>query len=698
MIVSSHISADLQTPGYPPLVHAVQGEQYSRQIKMTLYSGGVAWTVPGGVFIAMRYEKPDGTHGYYDTLPDGTKAWSAEGNTVSIYVAPQMLTTPGVVQGQLEIVQNTSILASFPLRLKVAANLAATLQKSEDYVNWVEWMEEQITQIWEDAVASGELTGPQGPPPTKLGDVTDYQSSPSGDTIPTGEWTETIPAVPQGQYLWTRVTTTWDSGRPVVSYTSARQGVDGASVILSTSEIVYQAGASGETAPTGEWSATVPAVSKGQYLWTRMTRTYNTGYIETLYSVGYIGLDGTSVTRISSVTDYQVGESGERVPTGEWSEAIPAVPQGKFLWTRRTQTYSSGPLAVDYSVVRQPVDGTGSVSSVFGISPGPDGDVPTTGALEALGGLSTSGGTMTGPINMTGQPLTGLNPPTGETEAATKGYVDGSVRKAAPRNLLDNSDFRNPVNQRGKTTYTDLYYQYCIDRWVTAGTTFNVATRTITGTGELVENIKLYQILPDGATVIGNKYTLAAKINNNIYTLSFINDSSKQLSTDFGYLLFWYDSSIVEIRLNPGVSIVVDWVALYPGAYTADTIPEYQPKGYAAELAECQRYCYILKNFAVSGYFTASAKDFQSDSINAVSNMRATPTLAINGTIVVRTVSGYSTASGFDTSIGGDASLLSGVRVGSNGIRISFPDAATSVNNSCGSINISGTAVFSADL
>ena len=32
------------------------------------------------------------------------------------------------------------------------------------------------------------------------------------------------------------------------------------------------------------------------------------------------------------------------------------------------------------------------------------------------------------------------------------------------------------------------------------------------------------------------------------------------------------------------------WAALYEGAYTADTLPAYVYKGYAAELAECQRY------------------------------------------------------------------------------------------------------------
>lgn len=45
-------------------------------------------------------------------------------------------------------------------------------------------------------------------------------------------------------------------------------------------------------------------------------------------------------------------------------------------------------------------------------------------------------------------------------------------------------------------------------------------------------------------------------------------------------------------RIGGGQS--VKHAALFPGAYTADTLPEYQPKGYAAELAECLRYCQII--------------------------------------------------------------------------------------------------------
>ena len=39
--------------------------------------------------------------------------------------------------------------------------------------------------------------------------------------------------------------------------------------------------------------------------------------------------------------------------------------------------------------------------------------------------------------------------------------------------------------------------------------------------------------------------------------------------------------------------------ALYPGEYTAEPIPEYQPKGYAAELAECQRYYFSAQGNCV---------------------------------------------------------------------------------------------------
>jgi hypothetical protein len=36
-----------------------------------------------------------------------------------------------------------------------------------------------------------------------------------------------------------------------------------------------------------------------------------------------------------------------------------------------------------------------------------------------------------------------------------------------------------------------------------------------------------------------------------------------------------------------GSGLCIEWIALYKGEYTAETLPEYQPKGYAVELLAC---------------------------------------------------------------------------------------------------------------
>ena len=47
-----------------------------------------------------------------------------------------------------------------------------------------------------------------------------------------------------------------------------------------------------------------------------------------------------------------------------------------------------------------------------------------------VGALAVSGGDMTGEIKMNGQPISGLNNPTEESQAARKGYVDAAKEDA----------------------------------------------------------------------------------------------------------------------------------------------------------------------------------------------------------------------------------------------------------------------------
>lgn len=150
----------------------------------------------------------------------------------------------------------------------------------------------------------------------------------------------------------------------VFSYAISYKGQGGTSVTVNTTETVYQASASGTEAPTGSWSATIPTVPGGQFLWTRVTVKYSDGKSTVSYSVsrqgtnGSNGSNGTSVTVKSTATTYQVSSSGTTAPTGEWLTAIPSTSPGQYLWTRVIVTYSDNKTATSYSVSRNGSNGS----------------------------------------------------------------------------------------------------------------------------------------------------------------------------------------------------------------------------------------------------------------------------------------------------------------------------------------------------
>ena len=112
---------------------------------------------------------------------------------------------------------------------------------------------------------------------------------------------------------------------------------------------------------------------------------------------GEKGDRGDDVSITTATVRYAVSESGTEIPT-EWSETIPAIPQGYYLWTRRQIVYSTGTNTTEYSITRNGIDGLGSVSSVNNLSPDSHGNVElpidTTPVLNS-GNLITSGAVAT---------------------------------------------------------------------------------------------------------------------------------------------------------------------------------------------------------------------------------------------------------------------------------------------------------------
>lgn len=191
----------------------------------------------------------------------------------------------------------------------------------------------------------------------------------------------------------------------------------------------------------------------------------------------------------------------------------------------------------------------------------------------------------------------------------TEEGILSAYRGRAALDLLDNSNFS--VNQRGKTSYTGTGYG--LDRWRTnfSGDTVEVLAGGVTNTvASTVGGWHLHQIINNGAELVGKSITAAcnaAAITGALYLLISCRDSSdseienarQKISAGLNVTSLTVPSGTVYIRVgvyayasnvSVGDSVTLEWVALYEGEYTAETLPDYVPKGYAAELLECQRY------------------------------------------------------------------------------------------------------------
>lgn len=152
-------------------------------------------------------------------------------------------------------------------------------------------------------------------------------------------------------------------------------GAAGTSVTVSSTSVKYAASSSGTTAPTTGWSTDVPTVANGQYLWTQTIVNYSDGKKTEAYSVSYKGTngtngtngtDGTSISITSTSVRYQASSSGTTTPTGTWSDSVPNVPNGQFLWTRTIVTYSDGKSTTSYSVSYKGTNGTNGTNGTDG--------------------------------------------------------------------------------------------------------------------------------------------------------------------------------------------------------------------------------------------------------------------------------------------------------------------------------------------
>ena len=102
MNISQGIVLNLSAGGIPPRLRMVQGDSNTRTIEASLWDGAQPYAVPDGSSVMVRFRKPDGTGGLYDTTEGGSLI-TFDGNNVAAPVATQMLAVPGEVAAEIDI-------------------------------------------------------------------------------------------------------------------------------------------------------------------------------------------------------------------------------------------------------------------------------------------------------------------------------------------------------------------------------------------------------------------------------------------------------------------------------------------------------------------------------------------------------------------------------------------------------------------
>ena len=187
-------------------------------------------------------------------------------------------------------------------------------------------------------------TGAQGNPGSSVTvSSIQYQAGTSATATPTGTWSNSVVAVADGSYLWTK--TTFSDGK--TAYGVAKQGVSGRGISSIAEYYLATTTASGVTTATSGWTTTIQTIdATKKYLWNYESITYtdNTTSTTTPVIIGVFGNTGNAGKGIKSVTEYYLAttlSSDVTTSTTGWTTTMQTLTEtNKYLWNYELITYT----------------------------------------------------------------------------------------------------------------------------------------------------------------------------------------------------------------------------------------------------------------------------------------------------------------------------------------------------------------------
>lgn len=208
-------------------------------------------------------------------------AYCGTNQCTSVNIAASSITCPSGISATVENSGSSAPTITFKTTAKITSACEAIIPVVVDGIT--------VNKKFSFAVAKA---GNNGTSVSVSSTSVTYQVGNNGTTKPTGTWSEDVPPVANGKYLWTKTVVTYSDGNSTEAYSVSYKGTNGTSVEVTSSDITYATSASGTTAPTSGWGPNVPTVANGQYLWTKTVVNYSDGNSTTSYSVSYKGTNG----------------------------------------------------------------------------------------------------------------------------------------------------------------------------------------------------------------------------------------------------------------------------------------------------------------------------------------------------------------------------------------------------------------------
>lgn len=262
--------------------------------------------------------------------------------------------------------------------------------------------------------------------------------------------------------------------------------------------------------------------------------------------------NSTHTHSISNIDNLQETLDGHDIAIDELNEEV-SIDYSQIAFDTGSEYADSG---IDFSVYQTKADGT----------------------------LTTTAKTVSGAINELDAGID--NEASLRTAADTA--LDNKIAQISNPNLLINSDFRNPINQRGLTFYDNSQRNnaYTIDRWRINGLEVTVNEGSIT-IENILSNTRNF-LQPFEFSLRNDVYTascnvLAVSGQVRMFYGSYGNDLHVGVNT---FTFPQAGMNMFIIVVDAGASVTLEWAKLEQGAIATPFVP--RPIG--EELALCQRY------------------------------------------------------------------------------------------------------------